>query len=72
MSGQRGNFVNNTYNQSSNATVVTTVPAALGAFSGTLLTDALTAITTLYARVDTVTSLVNGLIDDLQANGIAR
>lgn len=47
------------------------VPAALGTFSGTLLTDALTAITGLYARVDLLTGLLRSLIVRDLALGLA-
>lgn len=47
------------------------VPAALGAFSGTLLTDALTALGTLFTRVDLLTGLVRKLVERDQSLGIA-
>lgn len=40
-----------------------TLPAALGSFSGTLLTDALTAISSLYTRVDALEALLRKQIE---------
>lgn len=47
------------------------VPAALGAFSGTLLTDALTALGTLFTRADLLTGLVRKIVERDQSLGIA-
>lgn len=60
-----------TYNQAANAVTTVAVPVALGVFSGTLLTDALTALSVLYTRADTTLQLVNRLIDDSQSAGMA-
>jgi hypothetical protein len=47
------------------------VPAALGAFGGTLLSDALTALGTLYTRTDLLAGLVRKLVERDQSLGIA-
>lgn len=49
----------------------TAVPAALGSFSGTLLTDALTALGTLFTRVDLLTGIVRKIVERDQSLGIA-
>lgn len=47
------------------------LPAALGAFSGVLLSDAITAITALQARVDLLTGIIRQQIERDVALGIA-
>lgn len=48
-----------------------TLPAALGSFSGTLLTDALTAISALYARCDLLEGIIRGEVVRDQGIGTA-
>lgn len=48
-----------------------TLPAALGSFSGVLLSDALTAIATLQTRVDLLEGLIRGEVERDAVIGIA-